>query len=159
VQLGDAPLDRQLAREDRGVQLLGDLDEGDLGVQRDQRKMLAAGLLDDRVGHPLEDPPQLDDEPCDVVGDELADERSLVRRRAGEAHARHEQDLVALQELGHVPRFARVRPPDGRAEPVRARQDLGLAPAKGGQPQGRVDGDRRLRRNPQRNGHRVGAYA
>ena len=89
------------------------------------------------------------DEACDAATDEVADERALVgARAAAQAHAGHAQHLVALQQLGHVARLARVRPPHLAAELIPARQDLRLAAAQRREAQRGADRHRRLGGEP-----------
>ena len=108
-QLGEAPvrllgvLERErLLADDLTVKRLGDLDERDLAVQRDQRQVAGLGLLDDGPGDLVDRRVELDNQSGDLALGQRGDELALGRRTVREPHPGRQQQLSAAEYRGHL---------------------------------------------------------
>ncbi len=116
----------ELAVDDLGVDLFGDLDEWDGAMQDDQRNAETFGL----AGHGLRDlhvtPAQGHDHAGDAGPRELGHVPPLLLRIRRQAEPRREQELRALEQRRHVRDVGDVHPPDRLVEGRRAGDHLRL---------------------------------
>ena len=121
--LGDPQL-VELGIDDPGVHRLGDLDERDLALERDQRQPGLLGRGDQRARQrPGVAPAELHGQPGHAdVGQfgHVGGQQPLV---VGQRDPGAEDQLAAPQQPGHVGELDRVHPADRRIQPVGTSHD------------------------------------
>ncbi len=129
--LGGAEL-LELDVDDAGVHRLGDLHEGRLAGQRDEREAVGLRRLDDGARQLADEPAaQLDDQAGRAHGGEVRDVVGQLVGLVGERDAGGEDELAAAEQVGDVADLADVHPAHARVQPVGARDHARVASADG----------------------------
>jgi len=119
----------ELGVDDHGVHRLGDLDEGHLALEGDQRQAGPGGGPDQRGGQrPYEPAAELDRQGADPGAGQV---RRVPRQQHGIGRQRDpggQHELAALEQVGRVRYLEHVNPADPRAQALGARQHLRAAP-------------------------------
>jgi hypothetical protein len=126
---------RGLAEQDRAVHRLGHLDPGNRTMQRDERKVVAARLVDHRARHLVHRRAELDDESGQRGARKVRDVAALALLPPWDVRPVGEQQLAAFEDRRHVRVFAGMHPADRARELRLAGEDLRDAFADGGQRQ------------------------
>lgn len=117
-----------LAADDGSVNGLGDLDEGDLTMQSDQRQAAPLCRVDHMARQLDESVPQLDYEPGDADIGNGVHEVLLQLAAVGNAHSDGEQQLSAEEQVRDLRILCDVHPTHGTIQARAPRLHLGKSP-------------------------------
>ena len=120
---GEAALqERVLLVDDLRGDRLGDGDERHVVGDLEEREAVLVGHLDEALGHLVEGEPGAEAQPREVVVDQRLELRDLLLLGHGEAVARGEQELAALEPAGRVRDLGDVHPAHRVADRLAARR-------------------------------------